>query len=127
MKIYEYYNPNPKGNITNDCVIRALSKALNIKWEFAKALVDAYSYQFAQSEDSDMVWFAILADRGFRMEPYYCKERKCDLIDFVFAHPVGTYVVKLPNHVVCVKDGTIYDTWNSSTQTPLYYWVEIDE
>ena len=27
------YNPNPEGKSTGDCVIRALTKALNKSWE----------------------------------------------------------------------------------------------
>ena len=30
---YVFYNPNPLGKDTGDCVIRAISKALDYDWE----------------------------------------------------------------------------------------------
>lgn len=121
-KNYIYHNANPIGRNTNDCVIRAISKALDTKWEYAKALVDACSMELYQSEDSDMVWFKILADRGFEMMPVFCKNKSCTLDDFCNIHKRGTYVVKLPNHVVCVVDGRFYDSFDSGSETTLYCW-----
>lgn len=34
-KMYQYYNPNPVANRTDDCAVRAVAKALNISWEEA--------------------------------------------------------------------------------------------
>ena len=31
--MYEFYNPNPLSKSVGDCVIRALSKALNKSWD----------------------------------------------------------------------------------------------
>ena len=38
MKVYQYYQPNKKDlkDEYGDCVIRALTKALDIKWAFTK-------------------------------------------------------------------------------------------
>ena len=30
---WQYYNPNPKDNLVGDCVIRALTLALNEDWD----------------------------------------------------------------------------------------------
>ena len=32
---YKFYNPNPVGRMTNDCSVRALSKALGVTWDEA--------------------------------------------------------------------------------------------
>ena len=31
--MYKYFNPNPKNNNANDCVIRALCKVLDKSWD----------------------------------------------------------------------------------------------
>lgn len=114
------YNPNPKKNNTNDCVIRALSKALECSWRKAKILVDVYSMELSQTEDSDLVWANILSDNGFTIEAIFCKN--CNLMDFCRKHKNGLYVVKLPNHVVTVENGNYYDSWDSGEEIPIYYW-----
>lgn len=121
--MWEYYNPNPKAKNTGDCAVRALSKALNLDWEKAKLLLDAYSMDEAEVETSDLVWGRILAENGFSMKAVLCRNG-CDLNEFCRLHPVGVYVVKLPNHVVCVVDGRFYDSFNSGREKPIYCWEE---
>ena len=38
-----HYNPNPKSKNTGDCAVRSISKALDVDWNKAKLLLDAYS------------------------------------------------------------------------------------
>ena len=42
--------------------------------------------------------------------------------DFCKDHPVGTYILATGSHVVTVVDGNYYDTWDSGTEVPIYYW-----
>jgi hypothetical protein len=42
--------------------------------------------------------------------------------DFAKDHPSGTFVVGTGNHVATVKDGLIWDSWDSSQEIPVYYW-----
>lgn len=116
-----YYNPNPKGKNTGDCAVRALSKALNTDWEHAKLQLDAYSMVEAEVETSDIVWSRILAENGFDMIALYCGDG-CTLESFCQRNQEGIFVVKLPNHVVCVVDGNYYDSWDSGKEVPLYCW-----
>ena len=41
---------------------------------------------------------------------------------FADRNPEGTYILALSGHVVCVQDGTIYDTWDSGNEIVLYFW-----
>ena len=47
--------------------------------------------------------------------------------DFAAEHPAGTYILALSGHVVCVQDGVIWDSWNSSNEIVLYYWQKETE
>ena len=118
------YNPNPKDKNTGDCAVRAIAKALNLTWEQAKIMLDAYSMDEAEVETSDLVWGRILAEHGFEMQALFCNNG-CNLEGFCKYHPVGVYVVKLPNHVVCVANGDFYDSWDSSQEIPIYCWRKV--
>nr|DAW82566.1 MAG TPA: hypothetical protein [Caudoviricetes sp.] len=37
------------------------------------------------------------------------------------------YVLALSSHVVCVEDGTYFDTWDSGSEIPLFYWAKEDK
>lgn len=121
--IHVYYNPNPKDKNTGDCAVRAISKALDVSWHVAKLLLDAYSMEMAEVETSDSVWGMILSVHGFEMEPLMCD--RCTLEGFCKKHNKGTYVVKLPNHVVAVVDGCYYDSWDSGKEIPIYCWKKV--
>jgi hypothetical protein len=122
--MWVYYNPNPKNKNTGDCAVRAISKAFDVSWDKAKTYLDAYSMDEAEVETSDIVWGRILSEHGFRMQSVYCESCRCNLIDFCRNHPVGKYVVKLPNHVVCVENGDYYDSWDSGNEVPIYCWCK---
>ena len=122
---YTYYNPNPVGRFVKDCVPRAISKALNTDWETAKVLISNASFKMGNMEHGDDVVGAVLRQNGFYREivPNECPD--CyTLEDFSNDHPKGIFVVYCGEHVVTVVDGVIYDTWDSSMETPQYYWYK---
>ena len=120
---YKYYNPNPVGRTVGDCAIRAISKALDISWEDAYAKVIVNGFRMGDMPSSDSVWGAVLRQNGFYKKtlPNYCPD--CYTAkDFCLDHPYGTYVLGFGGHTACVKDGTLYDSWDSSNEIPVYYW-----
>lgn len=44
------------------------------------------------------------------------------LEDFADDHPQGIFVVGTGNHVVTVEDGVLFDSWDSRSEYPVYYW-----
>ena len=120
--MYEYFCNNPKKKCQiGDCVVRAISKALNLSWEtvFIDLMMEAYSA--CDMPNSNNVWGTYLYLKGFtkRIIPYtygYTIE------DFCIDHPIGTFVVGSGTHAAAVIDGTLYDTWNSSQETIIFYW-----
>lgn len=120
---YIEYNPNPQKRETGDCVIRAICKALDMEWEQVYMDLTLKGLQLSAWGDTNIVWEAYLKDKGFLRQviPNYCPE--CYSIeDFANDHPKGVFLVATGSHVVCVKDGDIYDTWDSSKLVPSYYF-----
>ena len=121
--MYKFYNPNPIGVMVGDCAVRAISKALDIDWEEAYAMVVSSGFLMGDMPSSNSVWGAVLRQNGFSRSiiPDDCPD--CyTAADFCEDHPEGTYVLGFGNHVATVVDGNIYDSWDSSNEVPQYYW-----
>ena len=44
--------------------------------------------------------------------------------DFCFDNPRGAFLLATGSHVVTVIDGDYYDTWNSGSEVPIYFWTK---
>lgn len=120
---YAEFNPNPVGNRVGDCAVRAIAKALNIDWETAFLMLTVNAYAMGDMPSADNVWGSVLRQHGFYREniPSTCPD--CyNVNDFVQEHPIGTYVLGFGGHVATVVDGRLYDSWDSSMESPQFYW-----
>lgn len=122
------YNPNPAGRRVGDCSVRAISKALNIDWETAYALITSNGFAMGDMPSSDSVWGSVLRQNGFYRKaiPNTCPD--CYTAEnFAKDHPDGTYVLGFGGHVATVVNGNLYDSWNSSNEIPQFYWYKKEE
>ena len=122
MARWQMYNPNPAGRNVGDCSVRAVAKALDTDWETAYALIAEAGYQMADVISSNAVWGAVLRKHGFYRHavPNTCPD--CYTVgQFADDHPHGMYVVGTGGHVVTV-DGAVWDSWDSRSEIPQYYW-----
>jgi hypothetical protein len=119
--MYVYYNPNPAMLLVEDCVIRAVSKALEIPWEKAYMGLSLKGLELYNWGNANNVWGAYLKDKGFIREsvPNTCPD--CYTVrQFCDDHPRGTYVIGTGKHAVACVDGSYYDNWDSGQETVLY-------
>ena len=119
------YNPNPVGRRVGDCSVRAISKALDIDWETAYVLLSMNGFSMGDMPSSDSVWGATLRQRGYSRKsvPDLCPD--CYTAeDFCRDHPEGTFVLGFGGHVATVRDGTLFDSWDSSQEVPQFYWTK---
>lgn len=117
------FQPNPCGRNVGDCAVRAIAAALNIDWETAFELIATNAFQMGDMPSSDSVWGSVLRQNGFYRSaiPNTCPD--CYTAeDFMIDHPRGTYVLGFGGHVATVKNGQLYDSWDSSKEIPQYYW-----
>lgn len=121
--MFRQYNPNPAQSRVGDCVIRAISMATDQDWERTYVDLALQGLIMHDMPSSDSVWGQYLRGKGFVKNaiPTNCPE--CYTVEqFCADHPHGVYVVKVDSHVVAVSEGDIYDTWDSSAESPIYYW-----
>lgn len=123
MSAWVEYNPNPVGRRVGDCAVRAVARALGISWEAAYLLIAANGLQMGDMPTSDSVWGAVLRQHGFRR---YAVPNTCPdcytAEDFARDNPDGIYVLGFGGHTATIEDGALYDSFDSSTLTPQYFW-----
>lgn len=120
---FEKYNNHPKCLITNDCVVRAISKAFDreylevrrelnrIKREegFNSYKVSEFIYKYL----SDYERIKIKAEKGKpRVKGY----------DFIELYPKGTYIVSMAGHLSVIDDGVLYDLWDCRYRSVYTAW-----
>lgn len=121
--MFVYYNPNTKRKVAGDCVIRAICAATGMSWDEAYWSVCIQGFIEGDMPSSNSVWRRYLLENGFSEHalPNTCPA--CyTVMDFCEDNPNGVFILFLNNHVVCVKNGDFFDTWNSGDETPMFYF-----
>ena len=108
----EYLN-NPLGLRVGDCVIRAISKALDKSWEETYIDLCVQGFMLGDLPSSNAVWSSYLRHKGFKRHT---------IEDFCRDQPKGVFVIGTGSHAVAVVDANIFDAWDSRQETPVYYF-----
>lgn len=120
---YIEYNPNPVGRRVGDCAVRAVAKALDVDWEAAYLMLVANGFAMGDMPSADSVWGATLRQNGFYRAslPDTCPD--CYTAeDFCRDHPRGTFVLGYGGHTATIVNGDLFDSWDSSSEAPQFYW-----
>ena len=140
---FHFYNANPKGKITEDCVVRAITTVLNQPYEQTirelaeMTIKTGYMLNGNKGIDKYMQskgWIKCKQPRkedGTKytgkefcrtlMHPIYSEELRLTDVDFevnrILANIGG-------HHTIAIMGGQIYDTWNSSEGSIGIVWVK---
>lgn len=120
---YKYFNNNPNSKNPGDCVIRAISKVMGYSWNQTYIELCIQGYLMKDWGNSNEVWDSYLRGCGFvrKVIPDTCPD--CYTVeDFCHDHPYGTYILATGSHTVAVISGDFYDSWNSSLETPIFFY-----
>lgn len=120
---YIFHNPNPRRKSVGDCTVRAISNALDKSWDETFAGLCIEGFMLCDMPSANLVWGSYLRRHGFsrRVIPDSCRDGYT-VSEFAADHPGGTYILAMGSHVVCVRGGDWYDTWDSGMEVPVYYW-----
>ena len=125
--MFRYVNPNPAHNLVGDCVIRAISILTDKPWEYTFMELCVWGYTMYDMPSSNAVWSAYLLNQGYKryVIPNTCPD--CYTVeDFCKEHPYGKYLLATGTHVVTCIDGDFYDTWDSGSEIPIYFFTKED-
>lgn len=121
--MFVQYNPNPQGNYVGDCVIRAIAKVTEKDWDSTYLAVAMQGFAMKDMPSANHIWGAYLKSQGFRQYalPNTCPD--CYTVqDFCEDYPSGVYLLATGSHVIAVENGNYFDSWDSGSEIPIYYW-----
>ena len=125
IPMFIFLNPNKCKINTGDCVIRALSIAMDKDWQDVYTELCAVGYTMCDWGNSNRVWTEYLRSYGYQCEAIPANGGYT-IADFAADHPTGDYIVATGTHVVAVRNGRYYDTWDSGQEVPILYFYKPD-
>lgn len=119
--MWKQINPNPCGRYVGDCVVRALSIALNHSWKETYLSLCITGFVECDMPSANHVWGKYLEENG-----YYCQrvDGWRTVRQWADALADGNYILATGSHVIAVMDGDYYDAWDSGNEIPIEIWKE---
>ena len=132
---FHWHNENPKGNITTDCVFRAIGKATGLGWVATLRDLSEDAMDKCVTPTAQEIYISYIESMGFNPQKQpkknngtkYTGSQFCRWLDktykdaVVVAH-IGTH------HIVCISkvDGRfkVNDTWDSTQGCIGKWWVK---
>lgn len=122
---FHYYNTNPKGRITGDCVVRAITFALMKEWDEVIDEMVILTHRYKQMLDCSELYSKYLKQNGYTQgsqpkhpdDTKFTGEEFCRLLDKLGMNdPVLMHIGSHHLSVVAKHDGKykVHDTWNCS-------------
>ena len=116
--MYKYYNANALNRYEDDCVIRAISCATGKSWDYVyDYLSDMAQYEGTLLDKREFVRNYL--DRNYRR--LYITGGNVGYISSLY--PNNTLLITMRGHIVCSKDGVIYDTFDCRDREVENVWL----
>lgn len=126
-KTFKFYNANPKGKFTGDCVIRAICTALDKRYEevYRELLELCLKNGYSIASKENYAKYLELQGWTKMKQPRKSNNTKYTGEEFCKIYN-GTYIANIGgNHVVCIKNGKVHDIWDSTDGCIGNYWVKV--
>lgn len=117
--MFIYYNVNPNDEHIGDCVIRAISLALDIDYDIVVKLLLNNSKYFNCDLLVKDCYAELLHNLGFKCYNgigYTVKEIAEDFSD-------KKLLIRIDSHLTCSLYGDVYDIWNTSYEPVDVFWI----
>ena len=116
--MYKYYNANALNKYEDDCVIRSISCATGRSWDYVyDYLSDIAQYEGTLLDKRDFVRNYL--DRTYRR--LYNVHGSVGEVSAMF--PDSTLLITMRGHIVCSKNGVIYDTFDCRDREVESVWL----
>lgn len=119
---FAYTNPHPKGIKSHpDCVYRAIAIATGKDWLTVYDELTALGRELLSPPNGGLTYKTYLDRIADRIEVKTVGGRLRGK-GVARLDASKTYVVSMANHMACVKDGKIRDTWNCGDKSAYIVW-----
>lgn len=128
---FHFYNANPKNRYGGDCVIRAISAALEQSWDETVKELTAVGIKYGLVCNDEKCYKKYLKQKGWIQHPQprfsdnkkYTGKEFCDFLKrfknnkSIIAH-IGT------GHIVAIIDNKVNDIWDCTNFCIGNYWIK---
>ena len=124
--VFHYHNENPKNRKTDDCVVRAIATATGQTWDETLMGLTKCALKHKHMIHCPELYGKYLEEMGWHKnkQPRKKDNKRYRAYEFVEFFK-GTAVANIgAQHVACIKDGQIWDIWNSSGEIVGNYWTK---
>jgi len=123
----KYYNANPLGKETSDCVVRAITLLLDSDWDTVYKDLYEIGYRLKVMPNSDEAWKFYMKSKGIEYHALKAvkgqKRMTVDKFTRTQDFQSGRYLLKVANHLVTCVDGNSFDIWDCSHSCVYGYWT----
>lgn len=126
---YKEYSANFKNKKTTDCVVRAISVALNKSWIETFKELSRYTLETGYMwNDNGVCGFKkFLKLKGYDKQkmPRRKDNTRYTVKEFIeeLADKNSIYIISVAGHLTVVKNLTLIDTWDCSYKSVGNYWI----
>lgn len=114
------------GKQVGDCVVRALSKSMDMSWDDAYMELAMQGLCMCDMPNSNSVWGAFLYLNGYKRESIEVACPDCYTVkDFCMEHPTGDYILGTGSHAIAVCSGNYFDSSDSGNENPVIVWEKV--
>lgn len=129
---FVYTNPNPKGKLGADCVIRAISIATGKDWETVVRELTELGIKNGMVLNDKQLFPKYLEQNGFRKvkEPRDYFGRKMTVVEAIKKGIIRPEDIVCMNagtaHLSCIVNKKVRDTWDCSGKILHTFWIKMD-
>ncbi|MBR6515923.1 MAG: hypothetical protein IKT40_03615 [Bacilli bacterium] len=117
---YRYYNLNPEGNHIPDCVIRAITLALNLPYaETVKRLQNNGDYYGCNLLNKEC--YEKLLDIDFNLPHYISRNKTVEEVAKDF--PDDVLLIRMDGHLTTSIRGEVWDIFDCSSEIVSDFWI----
>lgn len=117
---FKYHNENPYQLRLQDCVTRAISRALNIDY-FDVVVMLYQNGKFNECDDLCVGCYSKLLTHDFKLPCYYGNGKTVQEVAEDF--PDKILLIRIDQHLTTSRYGEIEDTWDPSYKIVDRFWI----
>lgn len=117
---YKYYNSNPQDYKLPDCVIRAISTAMNISY-YDVVYFLKQNGKYYQCDELNVRCYEKLLDDDFNLPHYQGWGKRVKDLSKEFCKDI--LIIRIEGHLTVSVYGDVLDIWNCSNEIATDYWI----
>lgn len=117
---YRFYNANPVGDIENDCVCRAISRATKLDYNLIKHKLELIADLFECDELTACCYNYLLTN------VFGLKQRvatNLSVADLGELFPEDVILIRTDRHLTVVEYGVLYDIFDCRSEKADLFWI----